>query len=248
MIEILMKPSSAKGLQLAMDKGLVPGKAEDVICLDFSLDTRDLQIPLSENQQQLAEGIIDRFKGGEDIRIWRSGAAYSMCGFCFVCSLLQNGAGGVFVVPLPGFLENPKTGRVIECVNWSQIPCELFSETLEQQRELTAQEVSAYGRVWKRTVRENKPLRVMLNGSLMGVDADFYDFLLWQNLGSEPQTEAAVLGNILAAAQVSMPETWFAGRIEHFIQTGKIQVRQISRNEYSRTICLAADTDAAGRS
>ena len=79
----------------------------------------------------------------------------------------------------------------------------------------------------------------MLNGTLMGVDADFYDFLLWQNLGSEPQSEAAVLGNILAAAQISMPETWFAGRIEHFIQTGKIQVRKISRNEDSRTICLA---------
>lgn len=72
----------------------------------------------------------------------------------------------------------------------------------------------------------------------MGVPEDFYDFLIWKEMSGKPQKEARLIGNILGKYPVNMGDWWYAKRIEHFIDEGKIQVVEDSENKYARMICV----------
>ena len=48
-----------------------------------------------------------------------------------------------------------------------------------------------------------------------------------------------MIGNILGHAQLGVGDWWYAGRIEHYIQQGKILVVEDSENKYARVICSA---------
>lgn len=79
----------------------------------------------------------------------------------------------------------------------------------------------------------------MVNGRLVGVQEDFYDFTIWKKITVEPIKEARLIGNILGNSQLSVSDWWFAARIEHFIQKGKIRIIEDSEDAYARLICLA---------
>ena len=88
-------------------------------------------------------------------------------------------------------------------------------------------------------MEDNSPLRAMVNGRLVGVQEDFYDFAIWKKLTKEPIKEARLIGNILGNYQLSVSDWWFATRIEHFIRQEKIRIVEDSEDAYARLICLA---------
>ncbi|MBD5450959.1 MAG: hypothetical protein HDR28_12620 [Lachnospiraceae bacterium] len=51
--------------------------------------------------------------------------------------------------------------------------------------------------------------------------------------------ELRLIGDILGHDQLGVGDCWYAKRIDHFIQTGKIRIVEDSENKYARTICLA---------
>lgn len=86
---------------------------------------------------------------------------------------------------------------------------------------------------------DNSPLRAVVNGKLIGVPEDFYDFLIWKRITRKPIKEARLIGDILGYNQLGVGDWWYAKRIDYLIQSGKIKIIEDSENKYARVICLA---------
>ncbi|MCQ5149776.1 DUF3658 domain-containing protein, partial [Coprococcus eutactus] len=71
---------------------------------------------------------------------------------------------------------------------------------------------------------ENAPLRALVNGTVLCVSEDFYDFIIWNRLTEKRVKECRLIGDILGQVPIGIGDWWDAARIEHFIRQGKIKV------------------------
>ena len=94
-----------------------------------------------------------------------------------------------------------------------------------------------YAALWSELVEDNTPLRAVVNGKVLSVPDDFYDFLIWKWLKDVPLKEARLIGNILGYSQIGIGDWWYARRIEYYIEQGKICVIEDSEYKYARIIC-----------
>ena len=247
--------------------GWVEGTVQEVLCLGFLLDIGDIQEPVDspyrkdlivsmfsqdswgqaeewrQEFQETAESYVKNLlrlkeflKQGEKIRIWYSDAPYSRCGFYHLCHILEAYDNEVWTVRLPEYVENEK--RILFLENWGNISAEEFAGFLPDSRKLSAEEIHFYGKLWADLVRDNSPLRAMVNGNVIGVPEDFYDFHIWKVLCEQPVKEARVIGEILGRYRVNVSDWWYAKRIDYYIQQKKIRVVEDSKWRYARSIAL----------
>lgn len=247
--------------------GWVEGTAEEVVCLGFMLDIGNIKEsvesqyrknliysmytqnqygknPEMDEELKLAGEVYSNellrlkkyLEDGETIRVWYSDAPYSRCGFYSLCRILQNYKNEIHIVKLPEHVVR-KTGIIIYR-SWGEVSAEEFAGFLSHERMLTKEEEMMYAQLWIELVDDNSLLRAVINGRVTGVPEDFYDFLIWKRLTCKPIKEARLIGDILGYFQIGMGDWWFAKRIEHFIQQGKIKVMEDSENKYARVICL----------
>lgn len=248
--------------------GWIPGTAEEVVCLGFMLDIgnikqpadssyrRDLLYSLYAQEQWEEDAAADEelkkaadyyvseavrlqkyLEDGESIRIWYSDASYSRCGFYNLCQVLQKYENDIHTVRLPEY--RSQADSIISYCNWGEVAAEEFAAFLPYERVLSKEEVRAYANLWSDLVEDNSPLRAVVNGKVVGVSEDFYDFLIWKKLTGDPIKEARLIGDILGHYRMSVGDWWYAGRIEYFIKQGKIKVIEDSKSKYARVICLA---------
>lgn len=243
------------------------GKIEDVICLGFLLDIGDInegvdslyrkkliyslyaQEPWGKHEAMDEElrklgnlycEELNRLKSylstGEPVRVWYSDSPYSLCGFYHLCSILKNYNNKVFVVKLPEYIYSKNC--IVSYNHWGEVSPNGFEEFLSYQRELSSLEIQVNAEVWNELKEDNSPLRALINGRILGVSEDFYDFLLWKRITRKPEKQARVIGEILGFYRVGISDWWFAKRIDYYIQKGKIKVIEDSENKYARVICL----------
>ena len=79
----------------------------------------------------------------------------------------------------------------------------------------------------------------MVNGRVMGVPEDFYDFLIWREIGQEPEKQARIIGRILGHSRIAVGDWWYAKRIQEFLDQGKLKVIRDSERKYERMIAPA---------
>lgn len=79
-----------------------------------------------------------------------------------------------------------------------------------------------YVSLWSDLIEDNSLLRAVINGKILGVPEDFYDFQIWRRLTEKPVKEARVSGDILRYSQISVGNWWYAKRIEYHIQHNRI--------------------------
>jgi hypothetical protein len=266
MVEILFGESEAGSMKYAKGKW-IPGNSNEVICLAFMLDIGSISESVDSlyrneliysmlnqgqwgNDSELdtelkATGSIyvselnrlkDYINNGEEVRIWYCDRPYSLCGFYFLCNWMKDDTNKINVVKLPEHIV--KEDCTISYQNWGEIIPEDFSFFLKYEEQLFKEERRMYEIRWAELVHDDMPLRVIMNGQLMGVTEDFYDFLIWKKLTYEPIKQAGLIGDILGHYPVSVGDWWYALRIEEFINCGKIRVSEDSPNKYARTICL----------
>lgn len=266
MVEILFGDNEAGAMKIARRRTSALGC--DVVCLPLMLDIGDISQPaLSKYRRSLLcsmlyreqwgadeemknelKGLggvyakeLDRLRGlmksGESLRVWYSAAPYSMCGLMWLCGRLAHYEGEVYAVELPRRTVGESV--VVERSSWGEV--EEFAELLPLRRRLTALEARSLAAEWDMLVKENAPLRAVVNGAVIGVPTGFYDFLIWKNLGDEPMTQATLIGRILCKNQLGVGDWWYAARIERFIRLGRIKVVENSDKKYARKICLNND-------
>jgi len=248
--------------------GWIEGTAEEVICLGFMLDIGDIRESVESScrreliyamyaQDQWAQDEetkrelrnvgdyyvkeLHRLKhfleDGEPVRVWYSDTPYSRCGLYSLCQILQKYGNKISAVKLPEYVVRDK--NIVFHHSWNEVSAEEFAGFLSYEKPLSREEIRMYAMLWEELAEENSPLRAMIGGRVLSVPEDFYDFLIWKWLGNVPVKECRVIGNILGHAQLGVGDWWYAGRIEHYIQQGKILVVEDSENKYARVICSA---------
>lgn len=250
--------------------GWIEGTSEEVICLGFMLDIGNIKEPVDsvyrkeliysmyaqnqweqdiewDNEINKAGEIYIRelfrlkqfLNQGETVRIWYSDAPYSRCGFYHLCQILEKYENEIRVVKIPEYVVREKDITVYK--NWNEVAAEEFAGFLSFEKSLSKEEVRMYSSLWNDLVEDNSPLRAVVNGKVLGVPEDFYDFQIWKRLTENPIKEVRLIGDILGHSQISIGDWWYAKRIEYYIQHKKIRIVEDSVNKYARTICLAKD-------
>lgn len=245
----------------------ITGNSSEVICLDFMLDIGDIDIPIvSQYRQDLIISMhsqngwdsnpevmeelrmtgkkyineLNRLEGfikkGEPLRIWYSRSPYSLCGLYYVCNSLRNYSNDTFAVKLPEYVQTAKD-TITEYSNWGEVSEEEFSQFLIYEKKLSVSDIRLYGDKWVELVKDNSPLRAEINGKLVSVPEDFYDFLIRKRLSVKPVKEARIIGDILGFYPIGIGDWWYASRIEQMIKAGSVRVVEDSERKYARTIC-----------
>ena len=260
MIEVMFGESEAGAMKAAIRS---ENPENDVICLGFALDIGDIQKPVTgEYRSKLLYSLLyqkqwgadremktelkslgktyseelSRLRGhldnSEPIRIRYSSAPYSMCGLMWLCSELNGSKSTVSAVRLPNITVNGDTA--VTYSSWGEVePTGLF---LDWERVLSAAEINAYAQSWNRLKYENAPLRAVVNGSVVSVPANFYDFLIFKDLGDRPVREAQLIGKILNENQLGIGDWWYARRIDKLIDQKRIKIIENSPRKYERLI------------
>lgn len=241
------------------------GTADEVICLAFMLDIGEINQDIcgeyrkkliysmfnqgqygtnSEMNEELKEAAnvyireLERLKKhldeGESIRIWYSRSAYSLCGLYYVCNLLYHFENRIVLVELPEYGVNGNV--IVSYQNWGEIAAEEFASFIKNQKEIEHIEIRRYAQKWYELVKDNSPLRSVINNHVIGVGEDFYDFLIWRNVSEKPVKQARLIGDILGYYPVNVGDWWYARRIQHFIDNGNIEILEDSENKYARLI------------
>lgn len=245
--------------------GWIEGTSEEVICLGFMLDIGNIREPVdssyrkeliysmyAQNQWEQDEEIEEELKkladiyttelkrlikyldNGEPVRIWYSDAPYSRCGLYSLSQILRKYENEISVVKLPEHIVQGK--EIFSYQSWGDVSAEEFAGFLPYEKILSQEEVRMYAGLWSDLVEDNSPLRAVINGKVISVPEDFYDFLIWKCLKNVPIKEARLIGDILGHSQLGVGDWWYARRIEYYISQGRISVIQDSENKYARVI------------
>ncbi|MDD3337522.1 MAG: DUF3658 domain-containing protein [Lachnospiraceae bacterium] len=180
------------------------------------------------------ERLMKYLEDDEEIRIWYSKSAYSLCGLYYVCKLLFHYQNRVYLVELPEYRVIGNT--IISYQNWGEIAAEEFASFIEKQREINKHEIKQYATKWDELVEDNSFLRAEINNHVIGVGEDFYDFIIWKKLTEKPVKQARLIGDMLGYYQISVGDWWYAKRIQYFVDKGIIEVLEDSENKYARLI------------
>ena len=86
---------------------------------------------------------------------------------------------------------------------------------------------------------ENSPLRAVINGRLIGVPEDFYDFIIKKELPRDKMVHISfVIGTILGKYRLGVGDYWFAKRLNRMIENGEVQMVEKAEDYYSSTITV----------
>lgn len=223
------------------------GSPRDVVHLPLALSMGDISEPLSDSRAAFLQSMIlieekdfadignaavavarttlERIQAaaenGAPIRVWYSQNPDELCGFCHLMTLIPEETE-VHVVELPAY--EVKDSCVIGYSGWGEVDPGQFAAFLPRQRRMTATERRYFISQWKQLVRENGPLRAVVNGRLMTVGEDFYDGFILRELAREGETfhEARLIGNVLGRNQLGITDWLVAARIEAFIARGML--------------------------
>lgn len=240
--------------------GWLEGNPGDVVCFGYRLDIGNIQEDIEghyrknlifsllnmENEketQDYADSYMQMQKlkiyleAGESIRIWYSDAPYSRCGLYHLCNILNCYENEIYLVKLPEYVVHGKT--ICFYKNWGEVAAEEFAGFLSGERIVSKEELRMYASLWNELVEDNSPLRAIVNGKMIGVPEDFYDFMILNRITTKPIKECRLIGDIIGHNQANIGDWWFAKRIQHFIEEGLIKVLEDAETPYARLICLA---------
>ncbi len=263
MIEVLFGDSESGAMKIAIKNGKILSR--DVVCLPFMADCGDISKPLTgkyhqrliadllyqeqwgadlEMKRELNKAamlyskrldcLLELIKYGEPIRIWYCSAPYSICGLLWLCNKLADFRAEVYSVELQRTVISGD--NAVSYRSWGEVVPENLADFLPFQRKLSLAEIRKNAFDWKRLQSENAPLRAVINGTVISVPANFYDFLIRKYLTNEPIREAVLIGRILGENPLGIGDWWYARRIDKHIKAGKIEIAFDSDKKYERVL------------
>lgn len=227
----------------------VGGNFKDVVNIGFSLDVGDVSGPIDGderqnvflklwerfnfdnmekeqfflNQRKDMEYLLSSAKDGIPIRIWKSNAPYSTCGFYFVCNILRNIECNISVISLPKY-KQASEDEIVEYSHWGEVEAGKFYQFLPLEKKLSQIEKRVASDYWDDLIVENAPLRAIINGKLVSVPENFYDFIIAKNLPNNDFIMARFIGKLLGEGRLGISDSWYALRIDKMIRDGKLIV------------------------
>ncbi len=225
----------------------VGGDSQDVVYIGFALDIGDIsgefdgierqnvfqkvwgrfnfddneQEQFFHNQRKDMEKLLSAVINGIPIRIWKSNTPYSTCGFYFICNILRNIDCEINVVSLPEY-KQVSENEIVTYGDWGQIQSGKFYQFLTLERQLSQSEKLMFSNRWCDLVRENAPLRAVVNGKLISVPEDYYDYIITKNIPEDDFLMARLIGKIMGNYDLGVSDSWYALRIDKMIEEKKL--------------------------
>jgi len=180
--------------------------------------------------QQLAL-LKEKASQGEKFRLWYSDTPSALCGYYFVCSILQKFDCEVVAVKLPKCVEKGPDG-VIHYKSWGEVHPGKFYDFVKYETHVSPVILKSNGLYWKQLEVENSGLRASINGELRSVSEDFYDGFIRRHLPTEPTKMGRIIGDVLGREGLKVTDWWIRRRIRWMITTGEVVVVKGGDNEY----------------
>lgn len=184
-----------------------------------------------ENLETLAR-LEQAVETGKQIRIWATPwCPHEVCGLYHACQLLRNKNTPVFWVHPPEKMI--RKDSAVELVHGlGQFPPETLGDLAAGATVLPADLLRFYANRWLELVNENASLRAVVNGKLMSVPEDFYDFAVRRNL---PIYEPKKMGLVIAETLQQMPgigDTWLYLRLMRMVEQGEAEIVEPARPDH----------------
>lgn len=188
------------------------------------MDKAELQNWQQNTAASLA-AVLRRAAEGEELRLWYSDSPDESCGFHWLLARLQTleRCGPLTAVKLPEVEEGPD-GALIQKNGWGDVAPQEWHRYLPLEKPLSPAHCRFYAARWRELQAENAPLRVVLNGCLVSMDADCYDGFIRREFAALPDEfqEAQLVGRVLGRYQLGIGDAWVALRVEEMLQNGEL--------------------------
>lgn len=156
----------------------------------------------------------------EPVRMWicTSNPA-ELTGLYFVCRLMVESKTPLSVVRIPEQIENDN--GIINYHSTGEVNPEVLGALAEHAEPISDMQRTVYANIWNKLVRENDPLRAVINGSLVGVPKEFYDFYLRANIKDGEFMVAQLIGKTMSQIP-GVSDRWLFLRIQDMLQSGEL--------------------------
>ena len=260
MLEVVFDQAVKEAMKLAKSKDKsksIIGKKEDIVSVGFSLDIGDISGKIDslerqevfkstyvlystgaqvkeffDKQNQDLEKLLSSAGNGHIIRIWKSNAPFSVCAFAFVCHLLKDIDCQIKVVSLPEY-HKMSSDTIVSYSSWAEILPKEFHKFLSLEKDFSEIEKTIFAHLWEELKEENAPLRALVNGKLISVPEDFYDYLIIKNIPDGEFSKIELIGAVLGKYGLGVGDSWFDLRIDKLIEENKLEV--VSNRKTSQT-------------
>ena len=218
-------PNDVAALTLALDMGDISDMDTGMTARKEFLDTLFRDSPgVSDKVWETNQHTIERLLGAketlEPVRIWICGCnPAELGGLYFICSLMAEARTPLSVVRVPEEIQ--KDNNIISYRGTGEIGPEEFSAYSEYEKPLSKAQRKIYANYWNILARENAPLRAVINGSLMSLPENFYDFALLANMPEEELKVARLIGNTLSQIP-GVGDLWLFLRIQAMLRSGEL--------------------------
>ncbi|MDL2238406.1 DUF1835 domain-containing protein [Christensenellaceae bacterium OttesenSCG-928-K19] len=242
------KPTQ-KELKKMFEGKAIGGNPRDVVCIGFNLDIGDISDEVDSPQRKaefvrvfnsvsFEDSEVEQYfetlredldkvytaaVAGKTIRVWKSNAPFSACGYAFLCNALTDIDCKINVVQLPEYTETAEN-TIQTWTDWAEVGPGHFYKYLPLEREVSNTEKQMQSFIWCELKTENAPIRAFVNGKLMSVPEDFYDHILIRNIPENDFTMGQLIGAALGKYPCGVGDGWYALRIKKMIAENKLEV------------------------
>jgi hypothetical protein len=236
------KPKKAE-LQKLFEGKAIGGSSSEVVNIGFNLDIGDISGEIDgkerkdvfrklwgiysfddsktedffERQRQDLIKLKNAASNGKTIRIWKSNAPYSTCGFYYVCYILKDIDCDIRVVELPEY-KIISEKETVYYSSWGEVSAGKFYEFLPLERKFSLLDKKVISDLWRTLIQENSPLRTNLIGRLISVPENFYDSIITNNIPESVFIMARFIGKLIGDHRIGVGDSWYALRIEKMIK------------------------------
>ncbi|MDR3543501.1 MAG: DUF3658 domain-containing protein [Desulfosporosinus sp.] len=166
----------------------------------------------------------------ESVRMWICASnPAELCGLYCVCRLMVDAQSSLSVVRIPEQIQ--KDNYIISYNNTGEIHPEAFRAFTKYEEPISKLQRKVYANIWNDLVRENAPLRAVINGRLIGVPKDFYDSALRAYMPDGEFMVAQLVGKTLGQIP-GVGDRWLFQRIQAMLQSGELVLASTATEDH----------------
>ena len=186
---------------------------------------------------------LDKYlKSKEEIRLWISESAIDRCGLYWFCNYVKSYSNKVYLVSCPGYEMELFKNSLVENRRWASFSNLPYMATFADSGiRLNGDTINLYSELWNRLVKENTPLRIVIDGVVISTTEDFFDNALLQFISTAPKSQSTIMGEFLGKWQCAYV-SFLCERIEALLKQELIEIVEDKVNDdgcyWARTIKL----------
>lgn len=161
-------------------------------------------------------------ENGESVRVWICNNANEYCGLYWLCNEIQKLNNQLYLVVIPDYEYSFVNRHYTTVYGWG-FEEENLTSFADNIKELNKGEISYFAREWEVLKKIKKQLRILVNGSVVSIEKDFFDSAILSFVSEAPIAQSEVMGKFLGAWHCCSV-AFVSERIEQMIAKGQINV------------------------